>query len=626
MNVARPGRPLGPVPNGLPPPVRDWVRVFRAVVMEQLLRAEPPLTLEEVSKHLVEQTGHQQRPVGAAGADRLQSVQSGRGVTSVQRMVSGQLVPTRDVVLHLLQLLADRGLAPGGDVEELWQLYRPALRSRRPDVAEAYDIIDERDAALGEAAGLRQQVRALEADQRRALLSATRAGLRLLGVHRALATTQKEVSAATGSRDLARAQEHEARAHLEAAVDRLDRLRDAYEQMCEQAEAVAQEAVSDRAQWHEHQALLLERLARAEEALAQAIQNTEDAREELADERRTARMVQKQTATSRADATVARQEAAVAQRALSEAENHHTEAVNRLTRLETELHQIQAELRQAEQRLLRADGELVQAKREQAVEADAQDVLTEALTNFEATEAFTHIEADEWSAEHALIFAGPEPAIESTSEDLDDCPVSLLDSDMAYEDRLSEPEATFESGLDQKIADQAMAEMYAEQDEQEASDHADSPRTPSRPHDTAVDSNEVPRAASAPPPPSPDRRQHFALPRTLPEAIGVLALLAAPAFSYLMTAGYVALCRLDHGPSGWAVALSFVPFALAGLVGWSILVYIAVFCFARNDRFDGMGDRSLAASWMAIGLASIVTTVGLTQPGIWWLHLFALNV
>ncbi|MGW6015838.1 hypothetical protein [Streptomyces sp. NPDC055210] len=410
--------------------MRSWVQVFRTVVVEQLLGGEHPLTLEQVSAHLmacaVERPDERPRPVGAAGADRLQSVQSGRGETSVQRMVSGRLVPTRDVVLDLLQLLEDRGLRPGeADLEELWRLYRPALRSRRPDVAEAYDIIDERDAAQSETAGLRQQVGVLQADQRRALLSLTRAGVNLLGAHRALAASQKELTAATSSRELARAEEQEAQAHLEAAVDRLDRLKDAYEQMREQAESLQREAAADRTQWQERQALLLERLAQAEEALVQAVHDAEDARRELEHERRTtdaarrtAREAQRQatagqdyTANARqeAAATEARrlQEAAAAQHALSEAEGHHTQAMNAITHLEAELRQTRTELWRAQQRLLRADNELVQAMRERAVEADAQDVLSQALTA---------LQTDEWSTGRALIAAGPESTTEPRPE------------------------------------------------------------------------------------------------------------------------------------------------------------------------------------------------------------------
>ncbi|MBQ0855659.1 hypothetical protein J8N05_46735 (plasmid) [Streptomyces sp. BH-SS-21] len=430
MNVARPGRPLGPVAKGLQLPVSGWVQVFRTVVVEQLLGGEDPLTLEQVSAHLmacaVERPDERLRPVGAAGADRLQSVQSGRGETSVQRMVSGRLVPTRDVVLDLLQLLEDRGLRPGeADLEELWRLYRPALRSRRPDVAEAYDIIDERDAAQSETAGLRQQVGVLQADQRRALLSLTRAGVNLLGAHRALAASQKELTAATDSREFARAEEHEARAHLEAAVDRLDRLKDAYEQMREQAETLQREAAADRTQWQERQALLLERLAHAEEALAQAVHDAEGARRDLEHERRTAdaafrtaREAQRQATAGQADAVTARQEAAAAearrlqeaaaaQHALSEAEGHHTQAMNAITHLEAELRQTRTELWRAQQRLLRADNELVQAMRERAVEADAQDVLSQALTA---------LQTDGWSTGRALIPAGPESTTEPRPE------------------------------------------------------------------------------------------------------------------------------------------------------------------------------------------------------------------
>lgn len=430
MNVARPGRPLGPVAKDLQLPVRSWVQVFRTVVVEQLLGGEDPLTLEQVSAHLmacaVERPDERPRPVGAAGADRLQSVQSGRGETSVQRMVSGRLVPTRDVVLDLVQLLEDRGPQPGeADLEELWLLYRPALRSRRPDVAEAYDIIDERDAAQSETAGLRQQVGVLQADQCRALLSLTRAGVNLLGAHRALAASQKELTAATSSRELARAEEQEARAHLEAAVDRLDRLKDAYEQMREQAESLQREAAADRTQWQERQALLLERLAQAEEDLDQAVRDAEGARRELEHERRTtdaarrtAREGERQATAGQADAATARkeaaaaearrlQEAAAAQHALSEAEGHHTQAMNAITHLEAELRQTRTELWRAQQRLLHADNELVQTMRERAVEADAQDVLSQALTA---------LQTDAWSTGRALIPASPESTTEPRPE------------------------------------------------------------------------------------------------------------------------------------------------------------------------------------------------------------------
>ncbi|MFD5661839.1 coiled-coil domain-containing protein [Streptomyces hirsutus] len=378
MNVARPGRPLGPVSGGLQPPVEEWVQAFRTTVVERLLGGDDPLTLEQVSVWLTARAPHTvQQKAGAAGADRLQSVHSGRGATSVQRMVSGRLVPTRDVVLDLLQLLQDRGCRPDAEaLEELWQLHRPALRSRRPDVAEAYDIIDERDAAQTEAAGLRRQVDVLEAEQRRALLDLTRTGLQLLGTHRALAASQKELHDAIDSVASARAKEQQARLHLEAAVDRLDRLKDAYEQMREQAATVQQEAVADRAQWQKRQAALLERLSEAGKALAQAVQNAQDARQELADERRAGEAARRtaqqgqQADLRQADAMTTSQEAAsgkdrrqeetaAAHRSLHDAELRHAQAMNVIARLETELRQARTRLQHAQQRLIRADAPLV---------------------------------------------------------------------------------------------------------------------------------------------------------------------------------------------------------------------------------------------------------------------------
>ncbi|MER5385548.1 hypothetical protein ABT040_35735 [Streptomyces sp. NPDC002688] len=404
MNVARPGRPLRPVDKDLAAPVESWVNAFRRSVVAPLLEGDDPWTLEQVSGWLKQrapvETG-EQKP-GRAGADRLQSTKSGRGETSVQRMVSGRLVPTRDVVLDLLQLLEDRGLELSRDAaQELWRLYRPALRIRLPDVAELYDTVDERDAARTEVTALAQQVRVLEAEQGRALLSLTHASLKLLAVHRAAALSHKELGTATRSAELARAGEHQAQAHLEAALDRLDRLKDAYEHLRDRAMAVQQEATEDQSQWQERQASLLERLAQGEEALAQAVQDAQDIQAELEDERRTsetarrtALKAQQQAGLNQAEAATARQqaaasearrlaEAAAAQHTIHDAESRHAQAMNAITHLEAELRQARAELRDAQQRLVRADGELVRTMRERAVEADAQDVLSQALTAME---------------------------------------------------------------------------------------------------------------------------------------------------------------------------------------------------------------------------------------------------
>ncbi|MHB9855842.1 hypothetical protein ACSYGO_42275 [Streptomyces krungchingensis] len=418
MNVVGPGEPLEPVSSGLTPSVDSWVRVFRGTVMVPLLSGDDPLTLAQVAAWLTERAPgmrERQRRLGKAGADRLQSVRSGRDEMSVRRMVSGRLVPTRDVVLDLLRLLGDRCPQPSREsAETLWRLYRPALRSRRPDVAEAYDVIDERDAARTEAAVLRRQVDVLEAEQGRALLGLTRASLKLLGVHRALAAAHKELETGTRSTERARAEEQRTRLHWEAAVDRLDRLKDAYEGLREQAVAVQEESVADREEWQERQALLLERLSRAEEDLARAVQDAQNAREDLEHERRSARRTasraQDRADLSRADAAKARQEAAASearrlaeaaasQHALHDAELHHAQAMDAIAHLEGELRQARTELRDVQQRVVRADADLVQTMRERAVEADAQDVLSQALAAMQGDQDLGGL---------ALIAAAPE--------------------------------------------------------------------------------------------------------------------------------------------------------------------------------------------------------------------------
>ncbi|WP_331736532.1 hypothetical protein OG426_54735 (plasmid) [Streptomyces canus] len=140
-----------------------------------------------------------------------------------------------------------------------------------------------------------------------------------------------------------------------------------------------------------------------------------------------------------------------------------------------------------------------------------------------------------------------------------------------------------------------------------------------------ADWNEIAKRAPWPP---PRPRTHWGVvaPRTVSEAIGLLVVLTTPAFTYLMTAGYVALCCSDSGLPGWAKALSLVPFVLATILGWGFLALVASKCFAGNWLLDIAVDRALAVSGVTIVLASVITAVGPTEPGIWWLHLFGLNV
>ncbi|MFI6663090.1 hypothetical protein ACIBL8_47315 [Streptomyces sp. NPDC050523] len=139
-----------------------------------------------------------------------------------------------------------------------------------------------------------------------------------------------------------------------------------------------------------------------------------------------------------------------------------------------------------------------------------------------------------------------------------------------------------------------------------------------------ADWNEV--SKEAPWTPLPRTHWGVVMPRTVREAIGLLVLLTTPAFTYLMTAGYVALCRSDSELPGWVKILSFVPFVLAAFLGWVFLALVASGCFAGNWLIDAAVDRALAVSGITIVLASVITTVGPTEPGVWWLHLFGFNV
>ncbi|MET7919678.1 hypothetical protein ABZU45_28090 [Streptomyces avermitilis] len=401
--------------------MKQWVVAFRTTLIQPLLEADDPMTLEQIAQVLLEWAPGNEDGLagpGRAGSELLRHFLTGRGETSVQRMVAGQRVPSRDVVLDLLQLVEDRvGRPDRAAVERLWQLHRPALVLEARALADAYQLIDERDAALLQSRGLRQQADALGADRARAVFRLAQAGSQLTTAHRELVTVRRELDQAAGQKALADVGEQQARSELERAADRLDRLRDAYEQLQDQAQAAQSAAADETGQWQERQALLLERLARAQEVLAVTVQEAGQARQALAEERRAtdaarqeSRQARQEAAAGQAAADTARQKAAAdqarhhreqasAQETIRSAQRRYTEALQALADLDAELRQVRGALKQSQKRLIRADAQLAQVLSERAVESDAQEVLSRALTAMQADEHFSG---------NALIAAGPE--------------------------------------------------------------------------------------------------------------------------------------------------------------------------------------------------------------------------
>ncbi|MFF3312999.1 hypothetical protein [Streptomyces sp. NPDC002952] len=409
--------------------MKQWVVAFRGTLIQPLLEADDPMTLEQIAQVLLEWApGNDQGLVepGRAGSDVLRHFLTGRGETSVQRMVAGQRVPSRDVVLDLLQLVEDRiGRPDRAAVERLWALHRPALALEARALADAYDLIDERDAALLETQGLRRQADALGADWAREVFRLAQAGQQLTTAHRELVTAYRELEHSVSQAAAAETGEQQARSELERAADRLDRLKDAYDQLREQAHAAQNAAAEESEQWQERQALLLERLAQAQEMLTQTVQDAEQARQVQAQERHAAdeareesRAARQEAAASREAADSARQEAAAdrarhhreqtsAQEKIHSAQHRYTQTLQELARLDAELRQVRGALKRSQKRLVHADAQLAQVLSERAVESDAQDVLSRALT---AMQASGHV------SDGALLPASPESTTNASSD------------------------------------------------------------------------------------------------------------------------------------------------------------------------------------------------------------------
>ncbi|MFD9435941.1 hypothetical protein [Streptomyces sp. NPDC060002] len=136
----RPGRPLNPVDASLPEPVKQWVTLWRAVVLQPLLDADPPWTQSKMAHELTLRGQMHQTDVTAA-ADA-----SGRSKATLGKFIAGEKMPTKDLVQHLLDLALEVLQPPplAEDVQNLWLAYRAALRLAVPLRAELYDAVDAR--------------------------------------------------------------------------------------------------------------------------------------------------------------------------------------------------------------------------------------------------------------------------------------------------------------------------------------------------------------------------------------------------------------------------------------------------------------------------------------------------
>lgn len=456
MNVARPGRRLGPIAKDLSPPEFSWTVVVRRVLFDPLMNGDPPLPLKALAQRLLKaaappdapedepdaldgKPGAQIDKPGAATEKRLDPLLSGRGEASVQRMARGEMVPSRDVLFDLLRILEqERGTPQRHDLEELWAAYKPALRERRPDLYKVYEVVDAYASALLLVSSQQQEITRLETGLEQHTHRAARADERVRRARRAQAVHRQVLRATGQEMDRLRVREQHVRHDLDDASAEVARMRQdvataraQVEHWQEQAEwhlrekeELRQDSATQREAWQEREALLLERLAQACENLrtvteqAAAVEAGLRAREThwrdqaqaghaaARSARADAEAARSQAAVARAEAEAAREEATRVLQAqqdradalVAAAGAEQEQAQQTIGRLRDELRRAQAQLRAAQQNATRQDAQLTSLVAERALNADVDDIVSQVLAQHQAL----------GPGEPAWIDAGPE--------------------------------------------------------------------------------------------------------------------------------------------------------------------------------------------------------------------------
>ncbi|WP_331722785.1 PQQ-binding-like beta-propeller repeat protein (plasmid) [Streptomyces canus] len=413
--MTRPGRPVEPIGEDLPGEVREWVKALRATVFQPLMSGEQPLKLRDIAQHLqqVAPTSNDAEPSGDGGP-RWLGQRSGRGETSVQRMQSGRLVPTRDVVFDLLRLVEQvRGAPSRQALEALWAAYKPALRERLPDVYASYEVLDAYVSVHLLAELQQQRLNRLQqqAEQDRRRLARSEA--RTHRARRAVAVLRRAVQVAGAEAGVLRQRElsltrsvEELRSMVAGLEHDVAEARASVEDWQEQTfwlrnlrEQAEREAVLNSEAWSEREALLLERLVLAYETLEAAADDAQAVQATLRDQqdhwRQQATSAQAEARAARSDAEAVRAEAlrtlqeqqALLAQFVAQADLQHERAEQAIADLERQLQQAHHDLRQAQQDAVRADTQLSAFLRERDLMGALNEIVSQALDEHETLDA-----------------------------------------------------------------------------------------------------------------------------------------------------------------------------------------------------------------------------------------------
>ncbi|MGK3945031.1 PQQ-binding-like beta-propeller repeat protein [Streptomyces caeruleatus] len=363
------------IDESLPGTVITWLRLWRTVVLVPLRAADPPWTLERMSAELTRRTQ------GEASEGGARSDVSGTAKATLQRFFSGERVPARDVVQHLLDI-ADETLLPPPtreQVADLWTAHRAALHTTFPLLADLYDALDQRDAARGRATNLQHEKARLLEDLTLSRRQEQR--LEVLLRHSAAALEHARQTAIIRDDEARRAQ-----GEAEELTGRLRELQEQYEQSQQDQMRLEREIGLLREQ--DNTDALTRRITDMQAALATVREENEEleamvrtATAALHEARATAAAAHNDNRSRHGQHQLPGQRSGPGSHA--ELERRHALAVRAVQHLNEQLRGVSRQLADARTELIRRDGDLarlVQAHAQEIASLRADRVLAEADT------------------------------------------------------------------------------------------------------------------------------------------------------------------------------------------------------------------------------------------------------
>ncbi|MFD5407199.1 coiled-coil domain-containing protein [Streptomyces griseorubiginosus] len=356
---------MKPIDETLPERVITWLRLWPTVVLVPLRAADPPWTLERMSAELTRRTQ------GGPSEGGARTDVSGTAKATLQRFFSGERVPARDVVQHLLDI-AQETLTPSPTREqlaELWTAHRAALHTTFPLLADLYDALDQRDAARARAEDLHHHKTRLTEDL--VLSRRQEQRLEVLLRHSAAELEHARQTAIIRDDEARRAQRE-----VEELTCRVHELEEQYEQSQQDELRLEREIVLLREQ--DSTGALTRRITDLQATVATVRADNKELESMVRTVTRALRDAQAALTVAQEEAAYLREgqhrqqlESAHGSDTRAELELRHQFAVQAVEHLSEQLRGVSRELAEARAELIRRDGDLARL-----VEAHAQEIAS----------------------------------------------------------------------------------------------------------------------------------------------------------------------------------------------------------------------------------------------------------